>query len=110
MHKRKLKEIQNLLRQTNWEDKNTLKFVNHRAFPYLKFSTDEKHRFIKINLNIKDIKNKGYECAKLTSNFLKSYKNIGQIFLSPKNLIYYSKTLFSLIDYYDIQKESYSII
>ena len=109
----KLKEIQNLLSQTNWVDKNTLKFVNYRAFPYLKFSTDEKHGFMKVNLTIKDMKNKGYECAKLTSNFLKSYKSMEPIILVLKNLMYYSKTLFSLSEYYENQKEnlnSYSIV
>lgn len=111
--KEKLKEIQNLLSQTNWVDKNTLKFVNYRAFPYLKFSTDEKHGFMKVNLTIKDMKNKGYECAKLTSNFLKSYKSMEPIILVLKNLMYYSKTLFSLSEYYENQKEnlnSYSIV
>ena len=111
--KEKLKEIQNLLNQTNWVDKNTLKFVNYRAFPYLKFSTDEKHGFMKVNLTIKDMKNKGYECAKLTSNFLKSYKSMEPIILVLKNLMYYSKTLFSLSEYYENQKEnlnSYSIV
>ena len=101
--KEKLKEIQNLLSQTNWVDKNTLKFVNYRAFPYLKFSTDEKHGFMKVNLTIKDMKNKGYECAKLTSNFLKSYKSMEPIILVLKNLMYYSKTLFSLSEYYENQ-------
>ena len=111
--KEKLKEIQNLLSQTNWVDKNTLKFVDYRAFPYLKFSTDEKHGFMKVNLTIKDMKNKGYECAKLTSNFLKSYKSMEPIILVLKNLMYYSKTLFSLSEYYENQKEnlnSYSIV
>jgi len=111
--KEKLKEIQNLLSQTNWVDKNTLKFVNYRAFPYLKFSTDEKHGFMKVNLTIKDMKNKGYECAKLTSNFLKSYKSMEPIILVLKNLMYYSKTLFSLSEYYENQKEnlnSYTIV
>ena len=111
--KEKLKEIQNLLSQTNWVDKNTLKFVNYRAFPYLKFSTDEKHGFMKVNLTIKDIKNKGYECAKLTCRFLNSYKNMEPLVLVLKNLMYYSKTLFSLSDYYDSQQEnlnSYSIV
>ena len=111
--KEKLKEIQNLLSQTNWVDKNTLKFFDYRAFPYLKFSTDEKHGFMKVNLTIKDMKNKGYECAKLTSNFLKSYKSMEPIILVLKNLMYYSKTLFSLSEYYENQKEnlnSYSIV
>lgn len=111
--KEKLKEIQNLLSKANWVDKDTLKMVNYRAFPYLKFSTDEKHGFMKVNLTIKDIKNKGYECAKLTCRFLNSYKNMEPLVLVLKNLMYYSKTLFSLSDYYDGQKEnlnSYSIV
>ena len=111
--KEKLKEIQNLLSKANWVDKDTLKIINYRAFPYLKFSTDEKHGFMKVNLTIKDIKNKGYECAKLTGRFLNSYKNMEPLVLVLKNLMYYSKTLFSLSDYYDGQKEnlnSYSIV
>ena len=111
--KEKLKEIQNLLSKINWINKDTLKMVNYQAFPYLKFSTDEKHGFMKVNLTIKDIKNKGYECAKLTGKFLNSYTNLEPLVLVLKNLMYYSKTLFSLSDYCDGQKEnlnSYSIV
>ena len=37
-------EIQNLLANVDWINKPVL-ITNYRAFPYLAFSTDEKHKF-----------------------------------------------------------------
>ena len=45
-----LQEIKNLLNNENWIFTPTL--IIDYAFPYITFSTDEKHGFIKVNLTI----------------------------------------------------------
>ena len=108
----KLKEIQNLLSNANWINKPIL-ITNYRAFPYITFSTDEKHGFMKVNLTIQDKKNYGYKSAKLISYFLKTYKNVEPLVLVLKELLKNSNTLFFLSGYSENKKEnlnSYSII
>ena len=108
----KLKEIFPLLSNENWINKPTL-VTNYRVFPYITFSTDESHGFMKVNITIQDKKNNGYKCAKLTEKFLTTYKNIEPLVLVIKHLLKYANTLFSLSGYSENQKEklnSYSII
>ena len=110
--KEKLLEIQNLLSGENWIN-NPILVSTYKAFPYLKFSTDEKYGYMKVNLTIQDKANKGYECANLTNRFLNSYKNMDPLVLVIKYLLKLSNTLFSLNSYSDNGKEnlnSYSII
>ena len=86
--------------------------ANYRAFPYISFSTDEKHGFMKVNLTIQDKKNFSYN-TKLTKNFLKTYKNFKPLVLVLKHLLKYSNILFSLSCFAENPKEnlnSYSII
>ena len=107
----RLKEIQHLLGNINWINKPAV-ITNYRAFPYISFSTDEKHGFLKVNLIIQDKKSYGYN-TKLTKNFLKTYKNFKPLVLVLKYLLKYSNILFSLSDYAENSKEnlnSYSII
>ena len=106
-----LKEINNLLSNANWINKPIL-VENYRAFPYISFSTDEKHGFMKVNLTIQDKKNFSYN-TKLTKNFLKTYKNFKPLVLVLKHLLKYSNILFSLSGFAENPKEnlnSYSII
>ena len=106
-----LKEIHNLLSNANWINKPIL-VSNYRAFPYISFSTDEKHGFMKVNLTIQDKKNFLYN-SKLTKNFLKTYKNFKPLVLVLKHLLKYSNILFSLSGFAENSKEnlnSYSII
>ena len=108
----KLMEIQNLLANVDWINKPVL-VTNYRAFPYLTFSTDEKHESMKVNLTIQDRKNYGYKCAKLTNNFLNSYKNMEPLVLVIKHLMKFSNILFSLYSFSETSKEninSYSIV
>ena len=105
-------EIQNVLSGENWINNPTL-VSTYKAFPYLKFSTDENYGYMKVNLTIQDKANKGYECANLTNRFLNSYKNMDPLVLVIKYLLKLSNTLFSLNSYSDNGKEnlnSYSII
>ena len=101
----KLKEIHTLLNNSNWVNKPIL-VNNYRIFPYITFSTDEKHGFMKVNLTIQDKKNYGYKCAKLTLNFLHTYKNIEPLVLVLKHLFKYSNTIFSLSSYSENPKEN----
>ena len=101
----KLKEIHTLLNNSNWVNKPIL-VNNYRIFPYITFSTDEKHGFMKVNLTIQDKKNNGYKCAKLTLNFLHTYKNIEPLVLVLKHLFKYSNTIFSLSSYSENPKEN----
>ena len=108
----KLKEILSLLSNANWINKPIL-ITNYRVFPYITFSTDEKHGFMNVNLTIPDKKNYGYKCAKLTKQFLGTYANLKPLVLVLKQLLKYSNQLFSLREYSEKKKEklnSYSII
>ena len=110
--KEKLIEIQSLLSGQNWINNPTL-VSTYKAFPYLKFSTDEKYGYMKVNLTIQDKTNKGYECVNLTNRFLNSYKNMEPLVLVLKYLLKLSNNFFSLFSYCDNGKEninSYSII
>ena len=94
----KLQEIVNLLNNTNWIDKPNI-ITDYYAFPYITFSTDEQHGFMKVNLTIQDKKNNIYKCVKLIREFLSSYKNLEPLTLIVKQLMKCSNTLFSLSDY-----------
>ena len=94
----KLQEIVNLLNNTNWIDKPNI-ITDYYAFPYITFSTDEQHGFMKVNLTIQDKKNNIYKCVKLIREFLTSYKNLEPLTLIVKQLMKCSNTLFSLSDY-----------
>ena len=61
---------------------------------------------MKVNLTIQDKKNYGYKCAKLTLNFLHTYKNIEPLVLVLKHLFKYSNTIFSLSSYSENPKEN----
>ena len=108
----KLKEIQSLLGNANWINKPIL-VTNYRVFPYITFSTDEKHGFMKVNLTIQDKNNYGYKCAKLTKKFVETYENLKPIVLVLKHLFKYANTLFSLSGFSENEKDnlnSYSVI
>ena len=108
----KLQEIVNLLNNINWVDKPNL-IKDYYAFPFITFSTDEEHGFMKVNLTIQDKKNNGYKCVKITKDFLKSYKNLEPLTLIIKQLMKCSNTLFSLSNYSNNSPEtlnSYSIL
>ena len=108
----KLQEIVNLLNNINWIDKPNI-ITDYYAFPYITFSTDEQHGFMKVNLTIQDKKNNVYKCVKLVRDFLNSYKNLEPLTLIVKQLMKYSNTLFSLSNYNNNSSEtlnSYSII
>ena len=108
----KLQEIVNLLKNINWID-NPIIIKDYYAFPFVTFSTDEEHGFMKVNLTIQDKKNKGYNCVKLTQDFLNTYKNLEPLTLIVKQLMKCSNTLFSLSNYSNIPPEtlnSYSIL
>ena len=108
----KLKEIMNLLNNIDWVDKPNL-IIDYYAFPFITFSTDEKHGFMKVNLTIQDNKNNGYKCVKLIQQFLKSYKNLEPLTLVIKQLMKCSNSLFYLSNYLNNSPEtlnSYSII
>ena len=92
-----LQEIKNLLNNENWIFTPTL--VTDYAFPYITFSTDEKHGFIKVNLTIQDNKNNGYKCVKYIQDFLNSYKNLEPLTIIIKQLMKCANTLFSLSNY-----------
>ena len=94
----KLQEIVNLLNNTNWIDKPNI-ITDYYAFPYITFSTDEQHGFMKVNLTIQDKKNNIYKCVKLIREFLSSYKNLEPLTLIVKQLMKCSNSLFSLSDY-----------
>ena len=94
----KLQEIVNLLNNINWIDKPNL-ITEYYAFPYITFSTDEQHGFMKVNLTIQDKKNNGYKCVKLIRDFLNIYKNLEPLTLIVKHLMKCSNTLFSLSNY-----------
>jgi len=87
----KLKEIQCLLGNANWINKPIL-VTNYRVFPYITFSTDENHGFMKVNLTIQDKNNYGYKCAKLTKKFVETYENLKPIVLVLKHLFKYCFT------------------
>ena len=107
----KLQEIANFLSNINWVDNPKL-INDYYAFPFVNFSTDEQHGFMKVNLTIQDKKNKGYNCVKLTQDFLNSYKNLEPLTLIVKQLLKCSNTLFSLSNYNTASEtlNSYSII
>ena len=108
----KLQEIVNLLNNINWVDKPNL-IKDYYAFPFITFSTDEEHGFMKVNLTIQDKKNNGYKCVKITKDFLISYKNLEPLTLIIKQLMKCSNTLFSLSNYANNSPEtlnSYSIL
>ena len=108
----KLKEIVNLLNNINWVDKPSL-ITDYYAFPFITFSTDEEHGFMKVNLTIQDKKNNGYKCVKITRDFLNSYKNLEPLTLIVKQLMKCSNTLFCLSNYSNNSLEtlnSYSIL
>ena len=107
----KLQEIANYLNDINWVDNPTL-VTDYYAFPFVTFSTDEQHGFMKVNLTIQDKKNKGYNCVKLTQEFLNTYKNLEPLTLIVKQLLKCSNTLFSLSNYNNPSDtlNSYSII
>ena len=92
-----LQEIKDLLNNENWIF--TPNLITDYAFPYITFSTDEKHGFIKVNLTIQDNKNNGYKCVKIIQEFLNSYKNLEPLTLIIKQLMKCSNTLFSLSNY-----------
>ena len=92
-----LQEIKNLLNNENWIF--TPNLITDYAFPYITFSTDEKHGFIKVNLTIQDNKNNGYKSVNIIQDFLKSYKNLEPLTLIIKQLMKCSNTLFSLSNY-----------
>ena len=89
-----LHEIKNLLNNENWIF--TPNLITDYAFPYITFSTDEKHGFIKVNLTVQDNKNNGYKCVKIIQDFLNSYKNLEPLTLIIKQLMKCSNSLFSL--------------
>ena len=108
----KLQEIVSLLNNINWVDKPNL-ITDYYAFPFISFSTDEEHGFMKVNLTIQDNKNKGYQCVNLIQQFLNSYKNLEPLTLVVKQLMKCSNTIFSLSNYAQNTPEtlnSYSII
>ena len=108
----KLQEIVGLLNKINWVDKPNL-ITDYYAFPYITFSTDKDHGFMKVNLTIQDKKNNGYRCVKLIQEFLNSYKNVEPLALIIKQLMKCSNTLFSLSNYMNTSSDtlnSYSII
>ena len=82
-------------------------------FPYIIFSTDQEHGFMKVNLTIDDNKDNLYKSIKLILNFINSYKNLKPLTLVIKHLMKCSNTLFSLNNYLNNSSEminSYSII
>ena len=111
----KLKEIVNLLNNINWIDKPTL--ITEYAFPFITFSTDEEHGFMKVNLiiqeNNKNNKMNRYYCIKIIKQFLITYKNLEPLVLIVKQLMKCSNTLFFLSNYSQNSPEtlnSYSIL
>ena len=108
----KLQEITNILNNINWVDKPNL-ITDYYAFPYITFSTDQDHGFMKVNLTIQDKKNNGFKCVKLIKDFLNIYKNLEPLTLIVKQLMKCANTLFSLSNYLNNPSEnlnSYSII
>ena len=111
----KLQEIMGLLQNIEWVNKPML-VTDYYAFPFITFSTDQEHEYMKVNLTIQDKKNNGYKCIKLVREFMNSYKNLEPLTLIVKQLMKCSNTLFSLSNYSsysnNIQEtlNSYSII
>ena len=110
----KLQEIMGILQNIEWVNTPIL-ITDYYAFPFITFSTDQEHEYMKVNLTIQDKKNNGYKCIKLIREFLNSYKNLEPLTLIVKQLMKCSNTLFSLSNYlyYSNNSEalnSYSII
>ena len=109
----KLQEIVNVLSNSSWVDNPKL-ISNYYSFPYVTFSTDEEHGFMKVNLAIQDKSFKGNNCVKTTKEFLMTYKNAEPLTLIVKQLLKCSNTLFSLSNFNNNNQSetlnSYSII
>ena len=110
----KLQEIMGILENIEWVN-TPLLITDYYAFPFITFSTDQDHEYMKVNLAIQDKKNNGYKCVKLIHEFIISYKNLEPLTLVVKQLMKCSNTLFSLSNYlyYSNNSEalnSYSII
>ena len=110
----KLQEIMGILQNIEWVNTPIL-ITDYYAFPFITFSTDQEHEYMKVNLTIQDKKNNGYKCIKLIREFINSYKNLEPLTLIVKQLMKCSNTLFSLSNYlyYSNNSEalnSYSII
>jgi len=109
-----LQEIMGILQNIEWVN-TPLLITDYYAFPFITFSTDQDHEYMKVNLTIQDKKNNGYKCVKLIREFINSYKNLEPLTLIVKQLMKCSNTLFSLSHYlyYSNNSEalnSYSII
>ena len=109
-----LQEIMGILQNIEWVNTPLLN-TDYYAFPFITFSTDQDHEYMKVNLTIQDKKNNGYKCVKLIREFINSYKNLEPLTLIVKQLMKCSNTLFSLSHYlyYSNNAEalnSYSII
>ena len=111
----KLQEIMGLLQNIEWVNTPML-VTDYYAFPFITFSTDQEHEYMKVNLTIQDKKNNGYKCVKLVREFINSYKNLEPLTLIVKQLMKCSNTLFSLSNYSSYSNNlqetlnSYSII
>ena len=111
----KLQEIMGLLQNIEWVNTPML-VTDYYAFPFITFSTDQEHEYMKVNLTIPDKKNNGYKCVKLVREFINSYKNLEPLTLIVKQLMKCSNTLFSLSNYSSYSNNlqetlnSYSII
>ena len=108
----KLQEIEEILKTVNWVDKPTL-ITEYDIFPFVTFSTDEEHEFMKVNLCIQDNKHSGIKCVKLTQEFLKTYTNLEPLVLVIKQLFKFTNYLFMLSKIVPLDQESlnsYSIL
>ena len=108
----KLQEIEETLKTVNWVDDPIL-ITEYVVFPFVTFSTDEEHGYMKVNLCIQDNKHTGIKCVKLTQEFLKTYTNLEPLVLVCKQLFKYANYLFSLSNIKNLGPEtmnSYSIL
>ena len=108
----KLQEIEEIIKTVNWLHDPIL-ITEYIVFPFLTFSTDEEHGFMKVNLCIQDNKHTGIKCVKLTQEFLKTYTNLEPLVLVCKQLFKYANYLFSLSNIKNLGPEtlnSYSIL
>ena len=106
-----LEEILEILKNQNWINKPIL--MKEYYFPYIIFSTDQEHGFIKVNLTIDDNKENLHKSVKLIQNFINTYKILKPLTLVIKHLMKCSNTLFSLSNYLNNSSQminSYSII